>query len=807
MTRYPGFPAGSSEASRTILGIDWRESILGPMDAWPAALKIHLNAMLNSPESMYLVWGQELLFFYNDAYAPVLGPRLANAMGAQIQNLWSDVWDQVRPELENALRGIPYHCEDLPLIMARFGEVERTWWSFSFSPLIDENGVVQGVICVTNETSRRVLDQRALKASESRRLELIADLERQVIERSHERGLTWQVSPDLLSVMTADWHLETTNPAWRPTLGWTDDELSQFTFTDLIHPDDIQRSRLAFATLPLNQPVLNLENRCRHKDGSYRWLSWVAVPEGGKLYCSARDISAEKQQAVELAARTEQLDRLWNISPDLLALIGFDGTLLRVNPAWSAVLGRSSEDLIGTPALALVHPDDKEATATAINFSVTQVLPLFENRNLHKDGTYRWVGWTAAAGNGVIFALGKHMTAEKQRSEALKAAEDALRQAQKMEAVGQLTGGLAHDFNNLLMGVSGNIELLRSRVAKGRTEGLSRYIEAALDASRRAAALTHRLLAFSRRQTLDPKPIDVNQLVHGMAELIRRTVGPGIGFNVIPTVDLWATLVDPHQLDNALLNLCLNARDAMPDGGQLTVKTANKSLDEDTAHKLELPAGRYVALCVTDNGSGMSEEVVARAFDPFFTTKPIGMGTGLGLSMIYGFARQTGGGVNIHSTVGRGSEVCIYLPALVEPLVQQPGIIDAPDVTHQASGNETILVVDDEPSVRTLVSEVLTDQGYQVMDAVDGASALKILQSLQCIDLLISDVGLPGGMNGRQLADAARSLRPELKVLFVTGYAENAALGKNGLEPGMHVLTKPFSIPTLKERVRGLLER
>jgi PAS domain S-box-containing protein len=361
--------------------------------------------------------------------------------------------------------------------------------------------------------------------------------------------------------------------------------------------------------------VLNFENRYRRKDGSYRWLSWVAVPESGKMYCSARDVTIIRQQAAALAERTEELDRLWDISPDLLAMLDFQGNFMRVNPAWTAVLGRDVEELIGTHVLALVHPDDLERSTAALGLSLGQALPLFENRYRHNDGTYRWIGWTAAPGKDLIFALGKHMTAEKERSQALRVAEEALRQSQKMEAVGQLTGGLAHDFNNLLMGVTGNIELLKHRVAKGRIDDLDRYIHAALEASRRAAALTHRLLAFSRRQTLDPKPTDVDHLVEGMAELIRRTVGPAIAMDVIATHALWPTLVDAHQLENSLLNLCINARDAMPDGGQLLIETSNQALDTSSARELELPAGDYVALCVSDTGTGMAPEVVERAFD------------------------------------------------------------------------------------------------------------------------------------------------------------------------------------------------
>ncbi|EGH06945.1 sensory box histidine kinase/response regulator, partial [Pseudomonas amygdali pv. morsprunorum str. M302280] len=378
--------------------------------------------------------------------------------------------------------------------------------------------------------------------------------------------------------------------------------------------------------------------------------------------------------------------------------------------------------------------------------------------------------------------------------------------SQKMEAVGQLTGGLAHDFNNLLMGVTGNMELLLSRIRQERFTELDRYINAALDGSKRAASLTHRLLAFSRRQTLAPKATDVDVLIAGMDELIRRTVGPAIDMQVVASRGLWSTLVDPHQLENSLLNLCLNARDAMPDGGRLLIQTANRHLNASAAIQYELPPGRYVELSVTDTGTGMAKEVIDRAFDPFFTTKPTGMGTGLGLSMIYGFARQSGGGVRIGSTLGEGSRICILLPMHegdAEPVALDEGLLT---IAPQSAVDETILVVDDEPAVRLLIAELLEDLGYAVLQAERGADALVVLQSKAAIDLLITDVGLPGGMNGRQVADAAREVRPDLKVLFVTGYAENAALAHDTLEPGMHVLPKPFAIAELIGRVTELLE-
>ena len=382
--------------------------------------------------------------------------------------------------------------------------------------------------------------------------------------------------------------------------------------------------------------------------------------------------------------------------------------------------------------------------------------------------------------------------------------EDALRQSQKMEAVGQLTGGLAHDFNNLLTGIAGSLEMLQTRMAQGRLGDLERYITAAQGASKRAAALTHRLLAFSRRQTLEPKAADVNRLIAGMEELVRRTVGPAVAIEVVAAGGLWTTLVDPNQLENALLNLCINARDAMPDGGRLTIETANRWLDERSAEERELPPGQYVSLCVSDTGTGMSSTVIERAFDPFFTTKPIGQGTGLGLSMIYGFARQSGGQVRIYSEPGQGATVCLYLPRHLG----EAGAIEIaaePLAPQRAEQGETVLVVDDEPTVRMLVSEVLQDLGYTALEAADGASGLRVLQSDARVDLLITDVGLPGGMNGRQVADAGRMLRPRLKVLFITGYAENAVVGHGHLEPGMRVLTKPFMMDVLARRIKDLI--
>ncbi|MGQ2996846.1 response regulator [Variovorax sp.] len=510
--------------------------------------------------------------------------------------------------------------------------------------------------------------------------------------------------------------------------------------------------------------------------------------------------------AREVEVRTRERDRTWELSQDLLAVANGQGSFESVNPAWEAVLGWSRQELMAMPFRQLVHPDDLAATeAELARLAKGERTRGFENRYRAKDGSYRWLSWTAVPEGGLNYSAARDITQQKERAAELDAAREQLRQSQKLEAVGQLTGGLAHDFNNLLAAIGGSLELMRRRGLEGRQADLERYIGVAHGAVKRAAALTHRLLAFSRRQTLEPKSVNLNRLVNGMEDLLRRTLGPGIALENVAAVGLWNVHADPSQLENALLNLCINARDAMPEGGTLVIETANRWVDARTAPARDLPEGQYVSLTVSDNGVGMSAEVAARAFDPFFTTKPIGMGTGLGLSMIYGFAKQSGGQVRIYSEVGQGTSVSIYLPRhdrTEENTTEAEQVETAP----RADRGDTVLVVDDEASLRMLIVEVMQGLGYATLEAGDGADALRILESNQRIDLLLTDVGLPGGMNGRQVADAARTLRAGLKVLFITGYAENAVLSHGHLAPGMHVMTKPFEMDALAKRVKTLIE-
>ncbi|UVW27943.1 PAS domain-containing sensor histidine kinase [Massilia sp. H6] len=587
---------------------------------------------------------------------------------------------------------------------------------------------------------------------------------------------------------------------------------------------------------PLNEAVLGGESlyfeempfTLDGQESGQRWFNFSYTPllndtgEIAGIYCLAlettekvlteRKMLASRQalyrlnQSLEqqVSERTQERDRLWRNTQDVQVVIDVQGIFTAINPAFTSILGWLPEEVLGRSAFDFIVPDD-DASQGALQHARQENLQTFQNRYRHKDGGVRWFSWVATPEAELIYASGRHITAEKEHLQALASAEETLRQSQKMDAIGQLTGGLAHDFNNLLAGIAGSLQLMQIRMQQGRFNEFERYIAMAQGASRRAAALTHRLLAFSRQQTLVPKPTNVNRLVADMHEFIQRTVGPSTPIEFVGVSDAWTTIVDASQLENALLNLCINARDAMPNGGRITIETANKWMDERAAKLQSMAEGQYLALSVSDTGTGMSKEVIARAFDPFFTTKPIGQGTGLGLSMIYGFAQQSGGQVRIYSELGQGTTVSIYLPRHHGNSIEETVASEIRTLQRSAQ-LATVLVVDDEPTVRMLLVDILNDLGYAWIEAEDSSAGLKILQSDARIDLLISDVGLPGGMNGRQMADAACISRPDLKVLFITGYAENAVLNNGYLAPGMAVLTKPFSIDVIADRIRSMIE-
>ena len=627
-------------------------------------------------------------------------------------------------------------------------------------------------------------------------------------------------APDVILTLDAQGLVQFANPSANREIGYSQRELVGRPL-GLLFENPTQWEEFWRSVVEGQAPVRPVELIARRKDGSKSYLEvsasrWLSA---GHVFVTAilRDVN-ERHAAEEalrtlnatlerrVAERTRERDQVWQVSRDMLGVAATDGKWISVNPAWKQILGWNPKDILGKSSEWLEHPDAIQKTRDEFGrLAATEKTFSFENSLRAKNGEYRVFSWTAVNADGLLYCVARDITEQRKQQDALAKAEDALRQSQKMEAVGQLTGGLAHDFNNLLTGISGSLELLQMRISQGRYRDVERYISTAQGASNRAAALTHRLLAFSRRQTLDPKATDINRLVSGMKELIDNTLGPTIAAKVIEADPLWTTLVDPNQLENALLNLCINARDAMPNGGRLEIKTANCTFDESAAAEREMRAGDYVGLSVSDTGTGMTDEVIQRAFDPFYTTKPLGQGTGLGLSMIYGFAKQSGGQVRISSKLDQGTTVHIFLPRHDERERQSDQTADFAKAPRAAVG-ETVLIVDDEPSVRMLIGEVLAELGYTAIEAADGSSALRVLQQSDMrIDLLVTDVGLPGGMNGRQLADFGRLARPNLKVLFVTGYAEKTVVGSGQLEAGMGILTKPFAMDGLAARIKELI--
>jgi len=540
------------------------------------------------------------------------------------------------------------------------------------------------------------------------------------------------------------------------------------------------------------------------------------------------DVTVAVQREQVLRERQNaRYDAVVNSAPDAILTFDAQGVIQLANPAAAREFGYALRELVGLEMTVLLDtPEDWNELWTCILEGDVMHRPV-EVTARRKDGSAsflevsaaRWQSDTRVFVTAILRDVNERRAAEEtlrhlnqtleerveERTQELLRAEEQLRQAQKMEAVGQLTGGIAHDFNNLLAGIVGSLDLMQTRIAQGRTENVERYAKAAMSSAQRAAALTHRLLAFARRQPLDPKPVNANQLIASMEDLLRRTIGPLHALEIVTAGGLWTTLCDPNQLESAILNLAINARDAMPDGGKLIIETANGYLDDAyAAAQPELRSGQYVAICITDTGTGMPPDVIERVFEPFFTTKPLGQGTGLGLSVVSGFAKQSEGHVKIHSEVDQGTTIRIYLPRYRGAAQEEPSEVSFAEAPRAEAG-ETVLVVEDEPVIRNLIIEVLQDLGYRALEASDGPAGLKILQSRQRIDLLVTDVGLPG-INGRQLADAARETRPELKVLFITGYAENATLANGFLDPGMEIFTKPFAVEALATRIRSMIQ-
>ena len=768
------------------------------------------------PGFVAMLAGPEHRFEYvNDAYVEIAGPR--DFLGRTVREVFPEIAGQGFYELLDRVyaSGEPFAARAMPIRLDR--ERGERFIDFLYEPVCDDRGAVTGIFVGGYDVTERVEAEAELRDSEQRHRALFDAIDEGFCIIEFIDGPDGPLS-DYVHVQA--------NAAYARHAG-IPDVVGQ-KVREMVPDEAAGWVEIYGRVLATGEPVRF--ERELVATGHHLELSAFRVEPPGRRQVAVlfQDISARKRTEAALRESEAQFRAFAQAVPNHVWAGRPNGDLYWFNDQVYAYAGGEPGSLDGTAWTRIVHPDDLPAAGAAWEQALAagEVYET-EFRIRRGDGAYRWFLVRAepvrAADGAVVNWVGTNTDIDNARRQAaelaelnatleqqvqertaeLMAVEETLRQSQKMEAVGQLTGGLAHDFNNLLAGISGSLAMMQTRIAQGRIDDIERYMIGAQGAAKRAAALTHRLLAFSRRQTLEPKPTDVNRLMAGMEGLIRGTVGPQITVETVAKAGLWPTLVDPNQLENALLNLCINARDAMPDGGRITVETANRWLDDRAARERDLPPGQYVSMCVSDNGTGMSADVIERAFDPFFTTKPIGVGTGLGLSMIYGFARQSGGQVRIYSEVGAGTMVCLYLP---RHHTQDAAEAEAPrPEPHRAETGETVLVIDDEPLLRMLVVDVLEELGYVGIEAADGPQGMAIIRSDARIDLLVTDVGLPNGMNGRQVADAARELRPGLKVLFVTGYAENAVLSHGHLDPGMQVVTKPFDVDALAARIKAMI--
>ncbi len=517
------------------------------------------------------------------------------------------------------------------------------------------------------------------------------------------------------------------------------------------------------------------------------------------------EINATLEAVIE--QRTSERDRIWRLGQDLFAVVSLDGTIVSANPAWQTILGYSPAEIEGQRYDTIRHPDDMEKGAQWLEqLKAGDNSTELENRYRHKDGTWRWISWRASPPDrDLIFAIGRDVTQAKSNAEALRLSDEKLLQSQKMESIGQLTGGVAHDFNNLLTVITGNLEYLLRQKNVELTGRERAAVENATRGAERGAALTRSLLAFSRRQALAPKPIALDGLLGGMLDLLKRTLGEQVTIRSELALNTWAAQADANQLENAILNLAVNARDAMGEGGELTISAANVTYGPKSPPVPDLERGSYVVITVADNGPGMPAEVLEQAFDPFFTTKPVGKGTGLGLSQVYGFAAQSGGAVSIDSAPGKGTRVRIYLPKAEGPVAVEPVPAKAAVTDLRSRAGETVLLVEDDADVLNLSSSIVEELGYTVLTATEAEAALALLDAHPEIQLLLTDIVLPNGMDGRQLADEATQRHPGLKVLFASGYSRETIIHNGRLDSGISLIAKPFAFSDLALRLKQAL--
>ena len=818
------FLSEGGEMGARIRDFDWSCSPLGEPAAWPQALKTAVGIALSSRFPMFVAWGPELRLLYNDGYAEILGGKHPVALGHAFEDIWAELWEDVKPLVDRAMAGEPTYSENLPLTMTRRGYPEQTWFTFSYSPLREASGAIGGMFCVCTETTAMVLAER-----------------RRIDEAQRLRQLFHDAPGFMAAVRGPEHRFEMMNASYQQLVGHRDlvgktvrealPEVEGQGFFELL--DEVYRSGKPFAGRGMRIQLQREPGAAAEE----RFVDFVFAPltdEAGTvtgIFVEGSDVTERHLAAEALRESEERFRLIADSAPVPMWVTRLDRKRSFVNRAYVDFLGISYEDAIDFDWRTVIHPEDaSRILAESIAGEASLQRFTLEGRYRKGDGGWRWirsvsqprwgpqgehVGFIGVAHDITELKLAEaalrevnetlerrvaertaDLTAALDRLQAevgerLKA-EEALRQAQKMEAVGQLTGGIAHDFNNLLTPIMGGLELIAARVEDPR---LKRMAESALESSRRGAKLTGQLLAFSRIQRISMAPVAVNEVIGAMQRLLHHTIGGGVAIETRLDPSVGHALCDANQLENAILNLAINARDAMPEGGTLTISTAPAHLEAEVDHA----AGDFVRITVADTGHGMEPEVLARATEPFYSTKPMGKGTGLGLAQVYGIAQQSGGTVRLESRVGRGTRVHIYLPHAEAPAAgtadESTGADEAAQTSTQAA---RVLVVDDDADVRAFLAESLGSLGHKVICVASGQEALEQLAEARP-DLALVDYAMPG-MHGADVARAAREAMPGLPIVFVTGYADTEQL-QDALGAGAPVLRKPFTVDDLARAV------
>lgn len=788
------------KTAELIRAVPWDRTALGPIEAWPGVVKTTVGAILRSPVPIVTLWGEDGVMIYNDGYARIAGGRHPQLLGSKVREGWPEVREFNDNVMKVVMAGKTLSYVDQELTLHRSGIPEQVWMNLDYSPIVTENGDVVGVLAVVIETSVKVKTESALRESEAK-FRTFA-----------------QAMPHHVWTAPTDGRLDWFNQRVYEYSGAREGELDGEGWASIIHPDDIPSVVERWAAALAERVEYEVEFRIRRHDGAYRWHLVRAVPirnehgEVARWIGSNTDIEEQKTTAQalvslnatleeQISVRTAERDRIWRLSKDIMLVADFNARLTAVNPAFTSTLGWREQDVVGTSFLDFVHPEDVQPTIDQVgSLSSGAHVFRFENRYRRKDGTYCTLSWTAVPDAQFIHAIGRDITAELEHAEAMRQTEAALQQAQKMETIGKLTGGVAHDFNNLLQVISGNLQLMAADVQA--MPIVRRRVENALAGVERGAKLASSLLSFARKQPLEPKVIKVGRLITGIEDMLRRSLGEEIDMETVVSGGLWSTSVDIAQLENAILNLAINARDAMDGRGKLTIEVNNALLDAAyCATHPDVAPGQYVAVAVSDTGSGMTPEVMRQAFEPFFSTKAEGKGTGLGLSMVYGLVKQSGGHIKIYSEIGEGTTIKLYLPRSRDaedtyvPLETHPVV----------GGSETVLVVEDDEAVRATAVDMLTTLGYRVLKANDASAALTVIDSGVHIDLLFTDVVMPGPLRSPELARKAKERLPALAVLFTSGYTENAIVHGGRLDRGVELIGKPYAKESLARKIRHVL--